>query len=66
MSVKLSSEQVVRKVGSDLKLRIIIMVWLCVWPGCECHMFLPLSLTVLSNPCYDQDVCYTLFCFVEV
>jgi hypothetical protein len=62
MSVELSSVQVVRKVGFDLKPRIIIMVWLHIWPGCECHMFPPLSFIVLfTNPCYEQDVCYTLF-----
>ena len=63
---RLSSEQVVRNVGFDLKhkLRSIIMAWLDVWPGCEheCHMHLHQILIIYSKPCYKEDVCYTLFC----
>ena len=45
----------------DSKLRIIIvMVWLCIWPGCECHIC-HLSY-ILFKPYYEQDVCYTIFC----
>jgi hypothetical protein len=62
MSVELSSEQVVRKVGFDLELKIIIMIQLCIWPGCECPIFPPLSFIILLKPCYEQDVCFTLFC----
>jgi hypothetical protein len=32
----------------DSQLTIIIMVRLCIWPGCECHVFPPLSFIILS------------------
>jgi hypothetical protein len=54
--VELSPEQVVKKVGFDLKINIIIiiMVWLCVWPGCECHISLHCHFSYYLKPVMNR------------